>query len=344
MRTNDVAPPTSGRTITWARYYDAVVALTTLGRARAIRRETADLARIAPGDVVLDVGCGTGDLTLLAAERAGVAGRVHGIDAAPEMIAVAREKAIRAGRAVDFQVAAIEDLPFPDATFDVALSSLMMHHLPDDLKRRGLAEIRRVLKPGGRLVVVDFRRPTSRPGRIGLALLRHGALPSGVQDVAAMLAAAGFSDVETGPIGFRPLGFARSRARAAAAATVGESTAASQGSAVILEPRDREPGRSGQHGHGPGQFPLRRILPLVGIGAVLLAALAYLRAPALVAALGVGAGVIALHLLAAGLISTLTVLAGRRRSGRQRLTRHAHHAPDSIEDAGARDHATPSEP
>ncbi len=316
MRTGDVAPATSGRTISWARYYDACVALTTLGRARAIRRETADLARIAPGDVVLDVGCGTGDLTLVAAERAGVAGRVHGIDAAPEMIAVARRKATRAGRAIDFQVAAVERLPFPDATFDVALSSLMMHHLPDDLKRRGLGEIRRVLKPSGRLLVVDFRRPTSRPDRLTLALLLHGASRSGVQDVAAVMAAAGFTDVETGRLGFRPLGFVRGYARVANATAADGLTAASPGSAVILEPRDREPIGSYQPGHGPQHFPMRRILVLASIALVILIALAYLGANALVATLGVGAGVIALHLLAGGLISTLPILARRRRSGR----------------------------
>ena len=55
----------------------------------------------------------------------------------------------------------IEHLPFPDASFDVALSTWMMHHLPDDLKRRGLAEMARVLKPAGRLVVVDATHPHS---------------------------------------------------------------------------------------------------------------------------------------------------------------------------------------
>jgi len=74
--------------------------------------------------------------------------RVYGIDAVPAMIAVARRKANQAGRAIDYQVAAVEALPFPDAISDVVVSSLMMHHLPDDLKGRGLAMIRRVLKPG----------------------------------------------------------------------------------------------------------------------------------------------------------------------------------------------------
>ena len=212
MTTGDAAPVTTGRTITWAGHYDAIVAIMTLGRARAIRTKTADLARIAPGEIVLDVGCGTGDVTMLAQARAGAAGRVYGIDAAPEMIAVARRKAARAGCAIDYRVAAVEDMPFPDATFDVVVSSLMMHHLPDDLKRRGLIEIRRVLKPGGRLLVVDAKRPSGHLGHIALALLGHHQMRRGVQDLPALLEVAGFIAVEAGETGFRSLGFARGQA------------------------------------------------------------------------------------------------------------------------------------
>ena len=203
---------TRGRTIRWARLYDALVALLSLGRARAIRATTAELAGIAPGEAVLDVGCGTGELTMRAAARAGPGGRVAGIDPAPEMIAVARRKAARAGRAIDYRVAAVEALPFPDGTFDVALSSLMLHHLPGDLQRRGLAEIRRVLRPGGRLLVVDLKRPTTGPGRVALALALHGRMEGGVQDLPPLLEAAGFGAVEVGETGFAPLGFVRGRA------------------------------------------------------------------------------------------------------------------------------------
>ena len=84
-------------------------------------------------------------MTLLAKTRT-KNGKVYGIDPAPEMIAVARKKAARKRLDIDFRVGVIEALPFPDASIDVVTSSLMMHHLPEDLKVRGLAEIYRVLE------------------------------------------------------------------------------------------------------------------------------------------------------------------------------------------------------
>jgi demethylmenaquinone methyltransferase/2-methoxy-6-polyprenyl-1,4-benzoquinol methylase/phosphoethanolamine N-methyltransferase len=153
------APETHGRLIRWARSYDVLNRVLFLGRERAFRQKVVDLAGVSPGDTVLDVGCGTGTLTMVAKERAGPNGEVHGIDAASEMIREAQRKADRDGLDVRFQTALIEDLPFPDESVDVVLSSLMLHHLPPDLKRRGVAEIARVLRPGGRLFAVDFDPP-----------------------------------------------------------------------------------------------------------------------------------------------------------------------------------------
>jgi ubiquinone/menaquinone biosynthesis C-methylase UbiE len=201
------APSTRGNVIHWARFYDASARLLLLGSDKRLRRATVELARIAPGAQALEVGCGTGEVSLMAKAAAGPEGTVVGIDPAPEMIAVAREKAARAGRAIDFQVGVIEALAFPDARFDVVLSSLMMHHLPDDLKREGLAEIARVLKPGGRLLIVDIKRPTSHLGRVLLHMSMHGALRVGVQDLPELLREAGFSQVQTGDMRFRMLGW-----------------------------------------------------------------------------------------------------------------------------------------
>ena len=165
----EARPQTTGLVLNWGRRYDWVVQIMALGQAGRLRRKTVEFAQIAPGERILDVGCGTGDLTLRAAERAGSTGQVCGIDPGPEMIEVARRKADRKHVAVDFRVGVIEQLPYPDASFDVVLSSLMMHHLPADLKPIGLAEIRRVLKPTGRLIIVDMKGLLEQQGVVELA-------------------------------------------------------------------------------------------------------------------------------------------------------------------------------
>src|SRR6185436_20012274 len=116
---------TEGSLIRWAPYYDLVTNLMTLGQARRLRKMTVDQALVKPGDSVLDVGCGTGEVTLPAKTRA-KDGKVYGIDPAPEMIAVAQKKAVHKKLEIDFRVGVIESLPFPDAMIDVVTSSLMM--------------------------------------------------------------------------------------------------------------------------------------------------------------------------------------------------------------------------
>ena len=184
---------TTGNLIRWAPYYDLAVSVTTLGQARRLRKMTVDTALIQPGNTVLDVGCGTGEVTLLAKTRA-KDGNAYGIDPAPEMISVARGKAARRKLDIDFRVGVIEALPFPDASIDVVTSSLMMHHLPQDLKVRGLAEIHRVLKPGGRLLIADFLRPTGAfLNHLFIAFTRHHGLRHGVEDLQKPLQDAGFN-------------------------------------------------------------------------------------------------------------------------------------------------------
>jgi ubiquinone/menaquinone biosynthesis C-methylase UbiE len=163
------------------------------GQVRQLRQRTTDLACLQLGDAVLDVGCGTGTLAMEVARRVGRAGRVAGIDPGTEQIARARAKAARRNAPIEFQIGVIEQLPFPDQTFDVVFSTLMMHHLPAPLKRQGLAEIARVLKPGGRLVIADFKRKQERAGQAA----RFHAGGSSMHDLAAIVSEAGFDQMET---------------------------------------------------------------------------------------------------------------------------------------------------
>lgn len=154
----ELPPRTRGAVLKWqAPFYDAECAL--VGLRKKFRRATLHHARLSAGGQVLDIGCGTGVLTQLAAEAVGPSGKVTGIDPSAPMIALARKNSIRARSRAVFEPGVIEHLPFANKYFDVVLSSLMLHHLPAELKREGLNEVYRVLKPGGRLLAVDFDRP-----------------------------------------------------------------------------------------------------------------------------------------------------------------------------------------
>lgn len=205
------APATRGRTIGWARHYDLLSKILMPGRLRKFRQQIIQQAAIPAGAAVLDVGCGTGSLAILAKAQAGEAGKVYGIDASPQMIAVAQEKAVQEKSAVDFQVGVIEALAFPDGTFDVVLSSLMFHHLPSDLKQSGLTEIYRVLKPGGRLLVVDLAQPTTLAQRMSLMMLIHQGLASDVHDLVPLMQEIGYVNLRQGKMRWGSTGFVEGR-------------------------------------------------------------------------------------------------------------------------------------
>jgi ubiquinone/menaquinone biosynthesis C-methylase UbiE len=190
----------AGNVLHAARAYDALVWVLTLGREGRFRERLLDLARVAPGESVLDVGCGTGTLAVAARSRVGPVGEVCGIDPSPEMVARAQRKASRAGAAVPFRTASVDALPFPDATFDVVTGTLMLHHLDDGLRRRGIAEIARVLTPGGRFVAVDIGRGAG--GRHRGLLHRigsHGEFD--LDDQTPLLEETGLSVVDRGEVG-----------------------------------------------------------------------------------------------------------------------------------------------
>jgi ubiquinone/menaquinone biosynthesis C-methylase UbiE len=193
-------PETTGLTLHWAPQYDIFSRLFGMGVNRPNSRMVIELARVKPGDKVLDVGCGTGNLTLTAKTFAGAGGAAYGIDASPEMIAVAKKKAKQGGADVVFDIGLIEMIPFPDATFDVVVSRLVIHHLPDDLKRKGFAEIFRVLKPGGHFLVADFK-PPSNPllNHVTSAMVGHHMMQTDIGVIPPLFPEAGFVEVTSGP-------------------------------------------------------------------------------------------------------------------------------------------------
>ncbi|HEV2270763.1 MAG TPA: methyltransferase domain-containing protein [Steroidobacteraceae bacterium] len=194
-----------------ALLYDAIVWFALRGRERQLRDRLLELADLRPGESVLDVGCGTGTLAIRAKQTAGPSGTVCGVDASAEMLARARAKATRAGAEVRFENAAAQALPFPDSSFDLGLGTMMLHHLGRAARRDFATELRRVVKPGGRVLLVDFA--AAEPKRRGLAghfRHRHGHVA--IAEIVALLEGAGFHAIESGAVGVRNLHFALARA------------------------------------------------------------------------------------------------------------------------------------
>jgi SAM-dependent methyltransferase len=133
-------------------FYDPLHRL--LGGAAALDA-LAEQASLAPGQRVLDIGCGTGTLAIrLSALEPDL--DVVGLDPDPQALARARAKAQRAGASVTWKEGFADALPFPDASFDQVFSSFMFHHLDAAVKRGTLSEVTRVLRPGGSLHLLDF--------------------------------------------------------------------------------------------------------------------------------------------------------------------------------------------
>jgi len=151
------------------RFYDAVVRWTT---REAVFKE-ALLAQVgsALGKRLLDVGCGTGTLSVALAHRFPGA-RVVGLDADGAALAIARAKAVGAHVRLELEKAFADRMPFPSGFFDAAVSSLFFHHLRRDMKHAVLAEIFRVLRPGGSLHVADWGRPANFALRAAFLLVQ----------------------------------------------------------------------------------------------------------------------------------------------------------------------------
>jgi ubiquinone/menaquinone biosynthesis C-methylase UbiE len=141
------------------------------------RQHVLELAALKGDERLLDAGCGTGIMALrIAAWYPGCT--VHGIDLSPKMIAAARRDAEMQCLAVDFRVGSITDLPYPDAFFDIVITNIMYHHLDLAEKRQAVAEIARVLKPGGRYISAEFGPRANNALRRHLAKGEYTLYPS----------------------------------------------------------------------------------------------------------------------------------------------------------------------
>lgn len=199
---------TPGITIEDGRRYDAFVDVFFFGRRSAVYGRLAELSGAKPGDRVLDVGCGTGYLSSrlgrIVAPEGGVGGQAHqgsvvGVDASAGMLEQARSTT--QSDACEYVVGAAERLEFEDGSFDVVTSGLMLHHLPRELRVQALREMHRVLRPGGQLLIGEFRPPSTRFGRWLIAAVNGPAMREDMRSaLPGLISEAGFEDVRAGDL------------------------------------------------------------------------------------------------------------------------------------------------
>jgi ubiquinone/menaquinone biosynthesis C-methylase UbiE len=174
--------------------YDPIVKL--IG-ADATRRVLVEQAALLANQRVLEIGCGTGSLLVLIA-RCYPDTTVVGLDPDPKALDRARRKAQRAGASIQLDRGFADEMPYPAASFDRVFSSFMFPHLPADVKARTLAEVRRVLKPGGCLLLLDFAGHSHTSGSEGLiarTLRSSPRLHDNTEDrIVTLMRQAGFAD------------------------------------------------------------------------------------------------------------------------------------------------------
>lgn len=158
---NEYIPALSFRVLT--PFYDFIQKY--IVRDIRYKSRLIEQAQIQAGQRVLDLGCGTGTLAMMA-KRAQRKAEVFGLDADPEMLKMAHIKRDQEKLEVTFDVGFTNNLPYPDASFDRVLSSIMIHHLKTPDKEKTAREVYRVLKPGGQLHIIDFGKPHTLYGKI----------------------------------------------------------------------------------------------------------------------------------------------------------------------------------
>jgi ubiquinone/menaquinone biosynthesis C-methylase UbiE len=168
---------------------------TKLLGADAVHKRLLEQASIRPGDRVLEIGCGTANLAILA-KRLNPTAEVVGIDPDPKALPRARKKAHHAGLQLEFREAFTEELPFPDGSIDKVLSAFMLHHIQADSRHTALREVHRVLRPGGSLLLADFEHGEHPRSHHSPDALHRVAAPRVQSGIAQLMLDAGFQEAK----------------------------------------------------------------------------------------------------------------------------------------------------
>jgi ubiquinone/menaquinone biosynthesis C-methylase UbiE len=190
--------PTPGEFVGHGRRHSIFGAVFFGGRRRRVFTRLAAASGARPGDRVLDVGCGTGYFTRVMAEAVAPDGSAHGVDPSAESIAQA-ERLTRLANCT-FSGGIAEALDAPDGVYDVVVTSLMIHHLPEALRPRAIGEMFRVLRPGGSVLVADSRPPATPIGRYLVRAHSPAMAENPVDLVAPMVREAGFEQLRSGDL------------------------------------------------------------------------------------------------------------------------------------------------
>ena len=166
-------------------------------REETFKRRLIERARILPGQRVLDLGCGTGTLTIMLKQSAPKA-RITGMDGDNDVLSIAISKSEKVGAAITWDYGLALELPYPDDSFDVVVSSLVIHHLTSQDKVPAFREVRRILRSGGRFHILDFGRPFNVLTRLQAAAMTHmeETADNFKGRISPMLQAAGFDGAE----------------------------------------------------------------------------------------------------------------------------------------------------
>jgi ubiquinone/menaquinone biosynthesis C-methylase UbiE len=188
-----------------AKFLEDVAALPVVSEGFGLQLQLLD---IKPGDQVLDVGCGIGLQATAMAKLAGATGKVVGTDISTVMIDIARNRTVDSGLALEFLTADAASQPFPDQSFDAVRTERVLMYVPDT--RQVIKEFKRLLKPGGRLVIFDFDWDgiliAHQDKALTRQIIRYAAdnFPNGRigADLYRQLRNAGFKNVQVKPSGY----------------------------------------------------------------------------------------------------------------------------------------------